>query len=139
MAAQTGPVADEEDPASPFLDGPFKGRVGMGVKYAPSSNLVLGAVVNPDFSQIESDAIQISVNNTFSIFYPEKRPFFLEGAELFGALASAFHSRMINNPLAASKVTRKSGSFSLAYLVAYDRESPFIVPGEEGSDFGGTS
>ncbi len=139
MAAQTGAVGDEEDPVSPFVGGPFKGRAGIGVKYAPSSNLVLGAVVNPDFSQIESDATQISVNNTFSIFYPEKRPFFLEGAELFGTLASAFYSRMINNPLAASKVTQKSGSFSLAYLVAYDRESPFIVPGEEGSDFEGSS
>ncbi len=139
MAAQTGNVEDAEDPNSNFIGGPFKGRAGIGLKYAPSSNLVLGAVVNPDFSQIESDATQISVNNTFSIFYPEKRPFFLEGAELFGTLASAFYSRMINNPLAASKVTQKSGSFSVAYLVAYDRESPFIVPGEEGSDFVGTS
>lgn len=139
MAAQTGAIDDEENPASAFVGGPFKGRVGMGMKYAPSSDLVFGAVVNPDFSQIESDATQISVNNTFSIFYQEKRPFFLEGSELFGTLASAFYSRMINNPLAASKVTEKSGSFSLAYLVAYDRESPFIVPGEEGSDFVGTS
>ncbi len=139
MGAQTGSMDDTEDPASPFAAGPVKGRVGFGLKYAPSSNLVLGAVINPDFSQIESDATQISVNNTFSIFYPEKRPFFLEGADLFGTLASAFYSRMINNPLAASKLTQKSGSFSLAYLVAYDRESPFIVPGEEGSDFIGTS
>ncbi len=139
MAAQTGSMGDVEDPASEFTSGPIKGRVGIGLKYAPSSDLVLGAVVNPDFSQIESDAAQISVNNTFSIFYPEKRPFFLEGADLFGTLASAFYSRMINNPLGASKLTQKSGSFSLAYLVAYDRESPFIVPGEEGSDFVGTS
>ena len=139
MAAQTGSMEDNEDPASQFVDGPIKGRVGLGLKYAPSSNLVLGAVVNPDFSQIESDATQISVNNTFSIFYAEKRPFFLDGADLFSTLASAFYSRMINNPLAASKLTQKSGSFSLAYLVAYDRESPFIVPGEEGSDFIGTS
>ena len=139
MGAQTGSKEDTEDPLSPFSSGPVTGRGGLGLKYAPSSNLVLGAVVNPDFSQIESDAPQISVNNTFSIFYPEKRPFFLEGADLFSTLASGFYSRMINNPFAASKLTLKSGSFSLAYLVAYDRESPFIVPGEEGSDFVGTS
>ena len=139
MAAQTGSMDDVEDPASEFTSGPIKGRIGIGLKFAPSSDLVLGAVVNPDFSQIESDAAQISVNNTFSIFYPEKRPFFLEGADLFGTLASAFYSRMINNPLGASKLTQKSGSFSLAYLIAYDRESPFIIPGEEGSDFVGTS
>lgn len=139
MGAKTGVADDNEDPASHFSDGPVKGRIGLGLKYAPSSDLVLGAVINPDFSQIESDAVQISVNNTFSIFYPEKRPFFLEGADLFGTLASAFYSRMINNPFGASKLTEKSGSFSLAYLVAYDRESPFIVPGEEGSDFIATS
>jgi Domain of unknown function (DUF5916)/Carbohydrate family 9 binding domain-like len=139
MAAQTGSMDDTEDPSSPFAAGPVKGRIGLGLKYAPSSNLVIGAVVNPDFSQIESDAAQISVNNTFSIFYPEKRPFFLEGADLFGTLASAFYSRMLNNPLAATKLTQKSGSFSLAYLTAYDRESPFIIPGEEGSDFEGSS
>ena len=139
MGAQTGSTDDNEDPASPYKSGPFKGRVGLGMKYAPSSDLVLGGVINPDFSQIESDAAQISVNNTFSIFYPEKRPFFLEGADLYSTLARAFYSRMINNPLAASKLTQKSGSFSLAYLVAYDRESPFIVPGEEGSNFVGTS
>lgn len=139
MGAKTGSMTDAEDPASPFTDSPVSGRIGLGLKYAPSSDLVLGAVVNPDFSQIESDAAQISVNNTFSIFYPEKRPFFLEGADLFSTLASAFYSRMINNPLAATKLTEKSGSFSMAYLVAYDRESPFIIPGEEGSDFVATS
>ncbi len=135
MGAKTGAMDDAEDPASAYSDGPVRGRAGLGLKYAPSSDLVVGAVINPDFSQIESDAAQISVNNTFAIFYPEKRPFFLEGADLFGTLATAFYSRMINNPLGASKFTEKSGSFSLAYLVAYDRESPFIVPGEEGSDF----
>ncbi len=139
MGTQTGSMEDAEDPGSRYTDGPVKGRAGIGLKYSPSSDLILGAVVNPDFSQIESDAAQISVNSTFSIFYPEKRPFFLEGADLFSTLSNAFYSRMINNPVAASKLTQKSGSFSLAYLVAYDRESPFIVPGEEGSDFVGTS
>ena len=91
--------------------------------------------MNPDFGEVESDATQISVNNTFAIFYPEKRPFFLEGADLYNTAASIFYSRMINDPLASAKLTEKSGSFSLAYLGAEDRESPFIIPGEEGSDF----
>ncbi|MCL5021077.1 MAG: carbohydrate binding family 9 domain-containing protein, partial [Bacteroidetes bacterium] len=139
VGAQTGTMSDASDPSSNFTAGPATGKAGVGVKYAPSSSFALGAVVNPDFSQIESDATQISVNSTFSIFYAEKRPFFLEGADLFSTLATAFYSRMINNPLVAAKTTEKTGKFSLAYLVAYDRESPFMIPGEEGSDFIATS
>ena len=134
MGVQTGSMDDTGDPTSRFSNGPLTGRIGMSVKYAPSSSFVLGGVVNPDFSQIESDATQISVNNTFAIFYPEKRPFFLEGADLFSTWATAFYSRMINDPIASAKVTSKAGAFSVAYLVAEDRQSPFIIPGEEGSD-----
>lgn len=139
MGAQTGSVNDAGDPNSKFTNGPVTGRIGAGIKYSPSSSLMLGAVVNPDFSQIESDATQISVNNTFAIFYPEKRPFFLEGADLYNTTVSIFYSRMINDPLVSAKATEKSGSFSLAYLAAEDRNSPVIVPGEEGSDFVETS
>ncbi len=139
MAGQTGSVGDDEDPTSKFTNGPVTGRIGAGIKYSPSSSLTFGGVINPDFSQIESDATQISVNNTFAIFYPEKRPFFLEGADLFSTTVPLFYSRMLNDPLASGKMTEKSGSFSLAYLAAEDRNSPIIVPGEEGSDFVETS
>jgi len=139
MGAQTGSMNDASDPGSKFENGPITGRIGAGIKYSPTSSLTLGAVFNPDFSQIESDATQISVNNTFAIFYPEKRPFFLDGADLYTTTASVFYSRMINDPLASAKLTDKVGSFSLAYLAAEDRNSPVIVPGEEGSDFVETS
>lgn len=139
MGVQSGSMNDTGDPQSSFTNGPITGRIGVGVRYAPSSSFAVAGVFNPDFSQIESDATQISVNNTFAIFYPEKRPFFLEGADLFSTMASVYYSRMINNPLASAKLTEKSGSFSLAYLVAEDRESPFIIPGEEESDFQATS
>ncbi|HUI29093.1 MAG TPA: DUF5916 domain-containing protein [Candidatus Acidoferrales bacterium] len=135
MGVQSSSLNDAGDPASGFAKGPVTGRIGAGIRYAPSSSFALAGVLNPDFSQIESDAAQISVNNTFAIFYPEKRPFFLEGADLYSTVASIFYSRMINNPLASVKITEKSGSFSLAYLGAEDRESPFIIPGEEESDF----
>ncbi len=135
MGVQSGSMNNAGDPASKFANGPVTGRIGAGMKYAPSSAFALAGVLNPDFSQIESDATQISVNNTFAIFYPEKRPFFLEGADLFNTAASIFYSRMINDPLVSAKLTEKAGSFSLAYLGAEDMESPFIIPGEEGSDF----
>ncbi len=135
MGVQSGSVNDVGNPTSEFANGPLTGRIGAGVKYAPSSSFALAGVLNPDFSQIESDATQISANSTFAIFYPEKRPFFLEGADLYNTAASIFYSRMINDPLASVKLTEKAGSFSLAYLGAEDVESPFIIPGEEGSDF----
>ncbi|HQT91554.1 MAG TPA: hypothetical protein PL001_05955, partial [Candidatus Kryptobacter bacterium] len=76
---------------------------------------------------------QISVNNTFALFYAEKRPFFMDGNDIFTTLIQTYYSRTINNPLGAAKVVEKSGPLSIAYLGAEDRNSPFIVAGEEGS------
>lgn len=121
------------DPTSDYTNAPIKGRVGAGIKYAPNTGLVLEGVINPDFSQIESDAAQISVNTTFALFYPEKRPFFVEGSNLFKNSTGTFYSRMINDPVAAGKVTGKIRTFSYGLLAAADRNTPFIIPDEERS------
>ena len=135
MGFQAGSLHDEADPASGFSSGKAQGRVGGGLRYAPGPSTSFEAVVNPDFSQVESDATKISVNTTFAIFYPEKRPFFLDGAELFNTQLTTFYSRMINNPLGAAKVISKSEQWTVTYLAAEDRNSPFIIPGDEGSAF----
>jgi len=135
VGQQRGALGDETDPVSGFQNGKVKGRIGGGVRYSPSPDLSVEAVVNPDFSQVESDATQISVNSTFALNYPEKRPFFLYGADLFQNQTGTLYSRTINNPLAAARVTGKSGSFSFGYLAASDRNTPYIIPGEESSDF----
>ncbi len=135
VGLQSGALNNRDNPSSGFVNGAFRGRVGGGVKYTPNPGLVIDAVINPDFSQVETDASQINVNTTFALFYPEKRPFFLEGTDLFNTRISAFYSRQINNPLAAAKVTGKSGAVSFAYLAAADRNSTFIIPGEERSSF----
>ena len=139
VGQQRGALRDESDPSSPFEDGKLKGRIGGGIRYSPSPDLSVEAVVNPDFSQVESDATQISVNSTFALNYPEKRPFFLYGADLFQNQTGTLYSRTINNPLGAARVIGKSGSFSFGYLAASDRNTPYIVPGEESSDFIATS
>lgn len=131
----SGSLRDTDDPSSPFENSSMKGRVGGGIKYAPDPGFVIEGVVNPDFSQVESDAGQISVNSTFALFYQEKRPFFVEGSDLFRNRTNTFYSRTINNPLAAAKITGKTGSLSLSYLAASDRNTPYIVPGEEQSSF----
>lgn len=139
MGLQSGELANQGDPASNFENGKLKARFGGGIKFLPNPSLSLEIVGNPDFSQVESDAAQISVNTTFAIFYPEKRPFFLDGADMFNTKINGFYSRMINNPLVAAKVANKSKHFTLAYLAAEDRNSAFIVPGEEASSFVSTS
>jgi Domain of unknown function (DUF5916)/Carbohydrate family 9 binding domain-like len=126
-----GSMADSENPKSNFKFNPIDGRIGGGIKYSPSANFSLDAVINPDFSQIESDADQISANTTFALNYEEKRPFFLIGNELLQT--PMYYSRSINNPLAAGRVIGKSGSLSYMYLGAYDRNTVFVLPGEEES------
>ena len=131
MGQQTGSLVDYGDPSSGFHNNKAKGRIGGGIQYAPGPNLSFDAVINPDFSQIESDAEQISVNTTFALYYQEKRPFFLTGQELLQT--PMYYSRSINNPLGAARIIGKSGSLSYMYLGAYDRNTPFDIPGEEES------
>lgn len=132
MMQQTGTRSDISDPASAMDNSKVKVRVGGGIQYSPGPNISINAVINPDFSQIESDADQLSVNTTFALYYPEKRPFFMSGMDL--VQTPMYYSRTINNPLFASKVNGKTGKFSYLALTAYDRNTSIIVPGEEESN-----
>lgn len=85
------------------------------------TNLSLDATINPDFSQIEADAGQVTVNERFAIFVPEKRPFFLEGIELFATPNQLVYTRQIADPRAGGKVTGKFGALSVAHMTALDR------------------
>ena len=93
---------------------------GLNVTYGVASNLGLDATYNPDFSQVEADAGQIQVNERFALFFPEKRPFFLEGTEIFGMAKQLVYTRTIANPIGGAKLTGKVGSLSVGYLGAVD-------------------
>jgi hypothetical protein len=84
------------------------------------TNISLDATVNPDFSQVETDASQVTVNERFALFYPEKRPFFLEGIELFATPNQLVYTRQIGDPVAGGKVTGKVGKTGIAFLSAPD-------------------
>jgi len=118
-----------------FENGGVKGDAGLGVKLNVNSELSAEATINPDFSQVETDAAQIDVNSTFALFYPEKRPFFQEGSDLFNTYYSAVYTRSINDPIAAGKLTWRNGSNSVAFLSARDEHSVIILPFEESSAF----
>jgi len=119
----------------PFLAASVNGQRGADgafsrseTDYTPGVNARLGftntsidATVNPDFSQVESDAGQVTVNERFALYYPEKRPFFLEGNELFATPNQLVYTRQIVQPIAGGKVTGKAGQTTFAYLAARDR------------------
>src|SRR5262249_36490393 len=85
-------------PGAPLKNDPVDARAGVDVKFSPDANHALDLTVKPDFSQIESDTAQISANERFALFYPEKRPFFLEGVDLFQTPISAVYTRTITDP-----------------------------------------
>jgi hypothetical protein len=85
------------------------------------SSYALDATANPDFSQVESDEGQVTVNERFALFFPEKRPFFLEGIELFGSPQTLVYTRRIVDPKAGAKFTGKFGDLGVAHLTAVDQ------------------
>lgn len=98
-------------------------------KYGFTSQLILDATWNPDFSQVEADAGQVDANLRYDLFFPEKRPFFLEGSEMFllaGAstgdpLEAVVHTRRIVDPKAGLKLSGKLGRRdTVASIVAFD-------------------
>jgi hypothetical protein len=84
------------------------------------SSYALDATANPDFSQVESDEGQVTVNERFALFFPEKRPFFLEGIELFGSPQTLVYTRRIVDPKVGAKLTGKFGQLGVAHLTAVD-------------------
>ena len=80
----------------------------MDVKYLPNADNAIDLTVKPDFSQIESDTAQIATNQRFALFFPEKRPFFLEGIDMFATPLQAVYTRTITAPIAGGRVTGKS-------------------------------
>jgi hypothetical protein len=85
------------------------------------TSYALDAALNPDFSQVESDEGQVTVNERFALFFPEKRPFFLEGIELFGSPQTLVYTRRIGDPKAGAKLTGKFGQLGVAHLTAVDQ------------------
>ncbi len=97
-----------------------EGEFGLNATYGVTSNLTLDATYNPDFSQVEADAGQVQVNERFALFFPEQRPFFLEGTEIFGMQKQLVYTRTVENPIAGGKLTGKVGGLNLGYLGAVD-------------------
>ena len=116
---------DSLDRTSGGLSDEAQPEGGVNLKYGVTSNLTLDVTYNPDFSQVESDRPQIEVNQRFPVFYPEMRPFFLEGQEIFNmpGPVNFVHTRTIVDPRYGGKLTGKVGNTTMGVLYAND-EAP---------------
>ena len=114
------------------VDGP---TAGFDLKWNPSTRLTIDATLNPDFSQIEADVPQLSVNSRFALSYPEKRAFFLEGVDLFDTPIQAVYTRSVTAPAWGLRATGRSGATAYTLLLAEDRGGgSVILPGTQGSE-----
>ena len=124
----TGRRTGEREDDDVFRSQSFGAEFGFNTRIGITQNLVADATWNPDFSQVEADADQVTVNERFAIFFPEKRPFFLEGTEIFRTPQQLVYTRAIVDPIGGIKLAGKIGAFQAGYLGAID-ESPLNDPG----------
>ena len=124
----------DEFPTGDFVDGGVDAEPGITVRWGVTPNLTLGGTINPDFSQVEADVAQLDVNNQFTLFFPERRPFFLEGADFFDTPLNVVFTRNVSDPDWGTKVTGKMGKNAVGVFVARDKATTLLFPGSQGSD-----
>jgi uncharacterized protein DUF5916 len=105
-------------------------RAGLDAKVVVRAAVTLDATLNPDFSQVESDDPQVTVNERFEVFFPEKRPFFLENAGYFQTPVNLLFSRRIIDPGLGGRFTGKLGRWAVGGLVMNDRAPTELGPGD---------
>ena len=124
-----------EDPGfEPLQRGDADIEAGVTVRWGITPDLTANLTVNPDFSQIEADVSQLDVNNRFTLFFPEKRPFFLEGADYYSTPIDAVYTRTIAAPDFGAKLTGKRGNSTFGVIGARDAVTNILFPGLYSSD-----
>lgn len=126
---------ERQDLLSPLEEGEEKAEAGLSTRWGITPNMTFNVTLNPDFSQVEADAMQLSVNERFALSFPEKRPFFLEGADFYTTPFRAVFTRTVADPAAGVKLTGKEGNNAFGVFLTEDRINNLIFPGAEGSGF----
>ena len=114
-----GTAAAVTDPGR-VVNEPIGFDPGLTAKFTPSSALTLDLAINPDFAQVEADQLVVTTNQRFPIFFGEKRPFFLEGIDIFRTPVTAVHTRAIVDPDIAVKLSGKRGRNTFGLMMASD-------------------
>jgi hypothetical protein len=120
---------DTRDPANPYFQkATVQGQPGMDAKFVLHDHFTVDVTANPDFSQVESEDPQITVNQRYAVYFPEKRPFFLENEDFFRTPMDLFFTRNIGDPSAGIRLTGKDGPYSVGVMTADDRSPGLAVP-----------
>lgn len=133
-------TAGRTDTRPDFPDGGFqKGdsnfEPGVTARWGMTTNLALNGTVNPDFSQVEADAAQLDVNTRFALFFPEKRPFFMEGIDFFSTPLDAVFTRTVVDPSWGLKLSGKEGKNGIGVFATRDDVNNILLPSNQESTF----
>ena len=128
-------VSTTDDPGiAPLDSGDTDAEFGLNVRWGITPDTTANLAINPDFSQVEADVAQLDINNQFALFFPEKRPFFLEGADYFSSPIQAVFTRTVAAPSVGAKLTGKRGNNTFGIFAAEDDVTNLLFPGAFGSD-----
>lgn len=108
-------------------------EISLDVKWGITPEISLQATLNPDFSQVEADVAQLSINDTFALFFDEKRTFFLENSDYFSSNYNLVYTRNVGAPDYGAKVTGRIDQHTFGFFVANDESTTLLVPGNLGS------
>jgi hypothetical protein len=120
-------------PGDSEWDSEYDPEVGMDIRWGINQDFYLNATINPDFSQVEADVAQLNVNNTFLLFFPERREFFLDGADYFNTHENLVYTRNISSPEYGLKLTGKRDDHAYGLFIADDESTNLIIPDSQGS------
>jgi hypothetical protein len=116
-----------------FTNGGFDTELGVGVRWGITPDVTADLAINPDFSQVEADVAQLQENTEFALFYPETRPFFLEGSDYYESPLRAVYTRTIADPDVGAKLTGRLGQNTFGSFVTRDAVTNLLFPGPLGS------
>lgn len=129
-------VRTDARPAFPNGDMEKQGSsadFGLTAKWGLTSNMIFNGTINPDFSQVEADALQLDINEAFALSYPEKRPFFMEGSDYFATPLTIIYTRMMQDVDWGTKLSGKEGLNTVGAYIVRDSLTNIIIPGSQGS------
>jgi hypothetical protein len=115
-------------PATSLNTGRAKAEPGLSLRWGITPDIQLNSTLNPDFSHVEADVAQLEINTRFTLYYVEKRPFFLEGSDIFKTQINAVYTRTITDPLWGFKLSGKKGRHAFGILASQDMLTNILLP-----------
>ena len=123
----------KSSPDSSWDKGPIMGDTGISARWGVTPNISFNGTINPDFSQVEADELQLQINTKYALFYREKRPFFMEGASILNTPFRAVYTRSIADPSWGAKLSGKQGATSFSLFTVRDQQTNILLPSNEHS------